>query len=204
MGTFIFDFDGTLADSFELTVEIAHQVMGHTTPMEPARIHALRGLPAREVFREVGVRWWRIPSLLTRGRKLMASRLNEVSTFPGLAPVLAEMHDRGDRLFVLSSNSADNVRSFFETNDMGGDFDKIYGGAGLFSKAGKLRQIMRENRLRPNQCWYIGDEVRDVLAARQARVQSAAVTWGFNLEHILKEAGPQAIITKPQELLRLT
>lgn len=203
MATFIFDFDGTLADSFDLTVEIAHQVMGHTKPMTPEHLHALRGLPAKEVMKEVGIRWWRLPLLLTRGRKLMTARLGEVQPFPALVPVLAELHKRGHRLFVLSSNSADNVQAFFDAHDMGSDFERIYGGAGLFNKAGKLRQIIREHRWQASDCWYVGDEVRDVIAARQAGLRCAAVTWGFNLEKVLADAQPDVIITKPRQLLKL-
>jgi phosphoglycolate phosphatase len=203
MGVFIFDFDGTLADSFELTVEIAHQVMGHTEPMSAERIHALRGLPAAAVLKEVGVRWWRVPLLLTQGRKLMTARLSEVTPVAELAPVLSKLHAQGHSLLVLSSNSASNVEAFFKSHHMAGNFDKVYGGAGLFNKSGKLRQILRDNRWRPQDCWYIGDEVRDVIAARQAHIRCAAVTWGFNLEHALREAHPEKIITKPKQLLEL-
>ncbi len=51
--------------------------------------------------------------------------------------------------------------------------------------------------------FYVGDEVRDVVAARQAQVKSIAVTWGFNTLTALQQAQPHALIEQPQELLTI-
>jgi phosphoglycolate phosphatase len=204
MATFIFDFDGTLADSFALTVDVAHQVMGYTDRMAPERIEELRGLPVRAILKEVGVRWWRVPQLVTRGRKLMAGRLvAEVKPFPGIASALRELQAKGHRLFVLSSNSTANVDAFLKAHKMGDLFDRIYGDVGIFSKAGRIRQIMHENNLHTKDTWYVGDEVRDVIAAHQTGIAVVAVAWGFNNKTILGDAGPDKIVSKPQELLNV-
>lgn len=204
MAALLFDFDGTLADSFALSVDVAHEVMGYTERLSPERIERLRGLPPRAVLREVGVKWWRVPQLLTRGRKLMAGRLvSEVKPFPGVAKVLATLRAQGCRLFVLSSNSTDNVDAFLKAHEIHDVFDHIYGEAGIFNKAGRIRQIIHENRLSPKDMWYIGDEVRDIIAAHQVGIRVAAVTWGFNNRELLADAGPDKIISKPQELVSL-
>jgi phosphoglycolate phosphatase len=204
MATLIFDFDGTLADSFVLTVDVAHEVMGYADRLSAERIEQMRGLPPRTILREFGVRWWRIPALLTRGRKLIGGRLvAEVRPFPGVAPTLRKLHGGGHRLFVLSSNSKVNVDAFLHAHSMHDVFDRIYGDVGIFSKAGRLRQIIRENHLHSTDTWYVGDEVRDIIAAHQTGIAVAAVTWGFNSKAILQDARPDKIINKPQELVSL-
>jgi len=50
---------------------------------------------------------------------------------------------------------------------------------------------------------YIGDEVRDIEAARAAGIKIASVTWGYNLESILTENKPDYIVTQPRDLLNL-
>ena len=49
--------------------------------------------------------------------------------------------------------------------------------------------------------YYIGDEVRDIEAAKEAGINSVAVTWGFSDLAQLKKAKPFALITKPEQLL---
>src|SRR5882757_8129980 len=108
MATFIFDFDGTLADSFGLMVDTAHEILGYKDRMSAERIEKLRGLPVHKVLKEVGVRWWQVPRLATRGRQMMAARLvADVEPFPKIPEVLHELHSKGHKLFMLSSNSAE-------------------------------------------------------------------------------------------------
>lgn len=57
--------------------------------------------------------------------------------------------------------------------------------------------------LRSEQCIYLGDDLRDVQAARAARMRAIAVAWGY---HSPDNEGPQtwnadAVIASPLELL---
>ena len=50
---------------------------------------------------------------------------------------------------------------------------------------------------------YVGDETRDIEAAREAGLAMTAVTWGYNSEQALSALGPQHIVRSPGELLEL-
>jgi phosphoglycolate phosphatase len=50
---------------------------------------------------------------------------------------------------------------------------------------------------------YVGDEIRDIKAAKKAEVPMAAVTWGFNSPESLHAQSPEHVITSPHELLHL-
>jgi phosphoglycolate phosphatase len=50
----------------------------------------------------------------------------------------------------------------------------------------------------------IGDEVRDIAAARKAGIAIAAVTWGYNSRAALERAHPDYLVTRPAELLQLS
>lgn len=54
--------------------------------------------------------------------------------------------------------------------------------------------------MEPETAWYVGDEVRDVEAARGAGMRSIAVSWGFNSEMALRAAHPDYIAASPNEL----
>jgi phosphoglycolate phosphatase len=47
---------------------------------------------------------------------------------------------------------------------------------------------------------YIGDEVRDIDAAKKAEVAAVSVTWGYNTEEVLTKNNPKIIIKTPSEL----
>ncbi len=73
----------------------------------------------------------------------------------------------------------------------------------LFGKGRALRRIMRAERIRPAQVVYIGDEVRDMEAARSVGVTAVAATWGFQSEDVLRASGPAHVAASPGEVAAL-
>ena len=77
---------------------------------------------------------------------------------------------------------------------------------GFFTIFGKSRGI--EKLINKLQCpransIYIGDETRDIEAARKVDIKSIAVTWGYNTEKVLVTYKPDCIARKPEDLLML-
>ena len=104
---------------------------------------------------------------------------------------------------MLTSNKEDNVRRCLRANGAEGFFSFVVGYPRLFGKGKALRRIVRAGRLGRPEVLYVGDEVRDVEAARTAGVAAAAVTWGFHSESLLRGSGPDHVLTAPTELLTL-
>jgi phosphoglycolate phosphatase len=115
---------------------------------------------------------------------------------------LKGLHAGGYRLLVISSNSERNVRIFLRASELETFFEGVYGGAAI-NKAAVLRKVMRRNRLAAADCFYIGDEVRDVVAAAKVGIEPVAVTWGYQTAEALKKYHPYALATKPSDLLRI-
>lgn len=106
-------------------------------------------------------------------------------------------------MYILSTNSPSNINEFLHNNNLGKYFHNVYGDVGLRGKASAIRKILKREGLHPADCVYIGDEVRDVAAAKKARVRSIAVGWGFNYPEALAQAGPWALAKNPSDLPRL-
>ena len=67
-----------------------------------------------------------------------------------------------------------------------------------------LRQaIVRAERLDRSDVLYIGDELRDVEAAKKAGVKVAAVTWGFHNAELLRTGTPDYVVNDANELVGL-
>lgn len=200
MKTIIFDFDGTLADSLHLTTSIYRDLTGDRREMTEDEIEHLRKLPLHKVASEIGVPFWKIPFLLRKGRKVMKSRMSEIKPFDDLPEVCERLHKEGYKLKVLTSNSKENVESFLKRYEMETYFTEIHGSIGLFSKARKLKKVMKKDKLHPYCVWYVGDEARDVVASKKAGVQIVSVAWGYNHESLLRDLQPYAIVRTPHEL----
>ncbi|MFI5275267.1 MAG: HAD-IA family hydrolase [Candidatus Saccharimonadales bacterium] len=199
-GTIIFDFDGTIADSFEVVLDIFYELTGREH-LTDAQIAAYRKLPMKKIAKDVGLSLSQIPLLLVKGRTIMVQRMPEVKVIPGMQEALKSLHDAGWCLMVISSNSHQNVEAYLRTNDMDQYFYRVYGGVGLFGKTRALRKVIKQNKIERQACFYVGDEVRDMQAAHRARVGAVAVAWGYNDTSILETEKPHAIAETPAQLV---
>jgi phosphoglycolate phosphatase len=203
MSNLIFDFDGTIANSFEVAEKIFYELTGHEPVTDENFIAHLRRQPLLKAAKEMHISPAQLPLLLMKGRTLMRNRMSQVKAFVGIPPVIRELHDNGNKLFIISSNSLPNVEEFLGEHDLLECFDKVYGGVGLFSKARVLKKVMRRNRITADESFYIGDEVRDINAAKHAGVRIVSVAWGYNDIEALKEEKPFATATSPADLLQI-
>ncbi len=201
MANILFDFDGTLADTFYLAVGVFRKLAPPGRVTDDAEVERLRGLSAREVVKVLGVSWWRLPRLLYQGRKEITLHIHEVQTFAGMDEVLKALHDDGHKLYVLSSNSTKNIRVFLRTHNLEQYFDGVWGDQGIFTKAAAIKKTMRKEMLNPQDCYYVGDEVRDIEAARRAGIRPISVTWGYNNRMSLEMAEPDILVDTPEMLL---
>ncbi|MHB1865111.1 MAG: HAD hydrolase-like protein [Candidatus Saccharimonadales bacterium] len=203
MKTIILDFDGTIADTFNMSIEIAHNLTGHASLLNPAEVKELRHDSMIQVAEKLEIPKHMWPFLLYRGRRQMARRLKEIKLFDGIEDVLTKLHNRGYRIFVMSTNSSKNINRFLLKHGLRSYVHKIYGGVGLLGKAGELRKILKQNHLRSDDVIYVGDEVRDIEASKRVNIPIVAVTWGFNDQQRLTKEKPSAIVHTPKQLFEV-
>ena len=66
-----------------------------------------------------------------------------------------------------------------------------------------LLEACRLASVDPRQCWYLGDDKRDIEAGRAAGMTTMAVTWGYEGEHELSTWGADHVLAHPNELLAM-
>jgi len=73
----IFDFDGTLVDSFPWFVQVLNDVADRYRfrRVDPHQAEALRGQSAREMIRYLGIPAWKMPLIARHMRKRKAEAL---------------------------------------------------------------------------------------------------------------------------------
>jgi len=199
----VWDFDGTLVDSLAVSLEIFNRYAAELRYRPIDDPDAVRSMGAREFMRHHGISMWRLPRLVKKFHAAAAAEVESLKLYPGLTEALSALRAGGVRLGILSSNQEDNIRRCLRTNGAEEYFAFVVGYPRLFGKGKALRRILRAERTHRAEVLYIGDEVRDIEAARKARVASAAVTWGFHTEPLLRASGPDHVVGDPGALRQL-
>lgn len=197
----IFDFDGTLADSAAWFVAKYNELAGElgVRPIADDELQRLRGYNTREIVAFLKVPMWKLPRVASRMRAEVSLAAEQLKLFPGVADALHALKQHGFTLAVVSSNSEDNVRRILGPESTA-CFDAFACSAPLLGKARKLRAVMKRIGVQPAQTLCIGDEPRDVEAARQAGADSGAVLWGYANASALERSKPTLTFGSVEEL----
>ena len=202
MAVIIFDFDGTIADSFDYVADFLAEEAG-VAPLGKQARSELKGVSMIAMSKKLGFHWWQMPRLFFKGRSRMRKTIKKLNTFRGMPELIRKLHAEGHELFVLSNNTVRNVRMFLHRHKMYKHFLQIYGGVGVFDKGPALKQLLNDQKLELADAVYVGDELRDVEAAKSIGMRTIAVSWGFASRQNLKDAKPTALADTPEELMRI-
>ncbi|MDE5452063.1 HAD hydrolase-like protein [Bradyrhizobium sp. CSA112] len=196
----IFDFDGTLADSLPWFRSSFDDMVArfNLTPVPAEEMEGLRGLTAREIMARLNVSTWQLPAIVSDMRKRKLAAASEISLFPGIPAMLTELQRLGIRTAIVSSDGEASVRQVLgPTTALITRFDC---GAAVFGKHWKFRRVARKLGAKPSETICIGDEIRDIEAAKAAEMDSGAVTWGYALPTALQAAGPTYLFNSINEM----
>lgn len=198
----IFDFDGTIADGLPVIIELA-QEMVPGFDLSKDEIEKLRNMSARQVIKYSGIPYWKLLRMLVKGKKVFAQRIAEVTFFTGMPEVIEQLYKDGYQLSIVSSNSESTIRTMLKRNKIDEYITVIYGNLGLFSKSRAFKKVLKKQRADKTNTICVGDEVRDIEAAKKTGLPIASVTWGFNGKEILTKTKPTYLVDTPKQLLKV-
>ncbi len=197
----IFDFDGTIADSLPTLLECLNNNAAYYGYKKINDPDMFRDKNMQEVMRELGITFLKLPLVVRAIRKEIGLKITHIKTFPGMEQVLKQLHEQGISLGILTSNSQENVKIFLQANNMD-FFNIVYGNSRIFGKGKILGNLIKKYNLDTSTI-YVGDETRDIEAAKENNIRCIGVTWGYNTAQALQEKKPDYIIAKPEELLEV-
>lgn len=200
----IFDFDGTLADTFDVSLKAYNDyaISQKKTPIDLQMAKKLKALPYREILRELNLNLWQLPTMIQSVQQNVQNHMHEAKFFPGVVNLIQSLKSQGKIVGIVTSNSAQNVEKFLEHKNVSKDiFSFIYGSPSIFGKAKKFRSMFKRHTFKAEDTLYVGDEVRDIEASKKVNMDVAAVTWGWNEKKLLEAAQPDYLIDLIEELI---
>lgn len=200
----VFDFDGTLADTFGAGFEILNTLAEEFgfRGLKAEELEHARDMRTRQLMKFLGIPTSKMARIAKRGSEELKKRINGIQPLPGVPEVVRALHERGYTLGVLTSNSRANVETFLANHDLK-MFSFIRSSSKLMGKAREMRAIRKEMKIPRSEILFVGDETRDVTAAHKDEVAIAAVTWGYNSRKALEGIKPTFLLESPDELVVL-
>ncbi len=188
----IFDFDGTLADSFPFFIRVFNQLAEQHgfKGIDPDLVPTFRHYNARQMMELVGMPAWKLPFVAKNFISLMRQNAASISLFEHIDDLLLHLANTGVTLAIVSSNSYDNISQI-----LGPANTKLISqfecGMSIFGKPARIQKVLKKTGIPGREVIYIGDQVTDLAAARKEKIAFGAVSWGYATIESLREHFPE-------------
>lgn len=204
MSAVIFDFDGTIANSFPVLFKVYNEMAqkrGYKI-VKWEEWELIRRMSIPKALRYVGIKPYQVPSLLGTGRRQLLEKADEIEIFNGMDKVINTLSANKHKIFILSTNAKEVVLKVLKKADLDKKVHTLNTTA-VFGKATAIKQLIRRYRLDKKDVWLVGDELRDIQAAAKAKVNSIAVAWGLQPADLLQQANPTKLVQKPSDFYEI-
>jgi len=196
-----FDFDGVIADSFEMAFGVNKMVTKETR---------MKKDDYRSLF-DGNINDWKKTSSLSKQEKDRIDKeffeiydplMKKIKIIPGIKNVLKKF-SKDYLLIIISSTISSPIREFMDRYGLSSFFDVIMGNDVHNSKSKKISIVFNKYNVRCDDCIFITDTLGDIKEATRKGVQSIGVTWGFQKRKNLLKGKPFSIAKKPEDLLNI-
>jgi phosphoglycolate phosphatase len=200
----IFDFDGTIANTFVMVEKIidkykADYILGYLTDQD---MESFRGKEIWEIVKKLKIPIFKLPFLIAKIQSSLNQLIDAVKPFKNMDKLIKTLHEQGFELGIVTTNSQKNVQQFLLNHQLE-YFSFIKTANFILGKTSVLKTVLKEKNLKAEDVIYIGDEVRDIEACQSVGINIIAVSWGYQTKAILQHHQPDFLVDKPEEITNL-
>ena len=198
----IFDFDGTLANSFPWVLAILDELAEKfkTKQFDPTRLEEIKGYSPKKILKMHNIPVWKLPAILRFTRKRMRTNGGNIIPFDGVSQLLQELSQRDVCLALVTTNTCETVRRVLG-DELYQLFQYFEDQVSMFGKPAALKRIIKKSGFEKSEMLAIGDEIRDIVAANKVEIPFGAVSWGFSSIEALQQHSPSHTFTEMHQIL---
>ncbi|MBE5663979.1 HAD family hydrolase [Staphylococcus sp. SS60] len=204
----IFDFDGTIADSKTCSVistKKAFNDYGLNIPSDE-QIEYYMGIPIEESFNlmsTIKLNDKELTELMTLFREnYKETEEQHLKIYDDMQEQLKTLH-QNHKLFVVSSKKSNVLERNLAKLGVDNLFVEVIGSDKVMKykpSPDGIIYILQKYDLQKKDTIYVGDAAFDIKMAKNAEIDSCAVTWGSHSIEVLKAENPNFIINNVKEL----
>lgn len=207
----LFDLDGTLADTAP-DLAAAMNLLRTVRGLAPTPYELLRPMASAGARGMIGAAFGMQPGddgyeeLLDGFLDNYAAALAvESSLFDGVSDLLRTLSRRGLVWGVVTNKAARFTEPLVLQIGLQGAACVVSGDTTAHAKPhpAPLLEAARRLALKPEQCWYVGDDLRDIQAGRAAGMPTVAAAWGYCGHAEPAGWGADALAETPLQLLEI-
>ena len=205
---YLFDFDGTLADTGEgirKSVACSLERMGRPVPQE-AVLNRFIGPPLHDSYvNECGLTDEEAERAIALYReRYVDTGLYESAVYPGIAPLLRALHERGAYVAIASAKPQFMLERITAHYGLDGWLDAIVG-VGLGRHDADKRDLLLRalpEGADPGRFCMVGDRRFDIEAAKALGLWAVGADYGYGEPGELAAAGADAVFDRAPEMAR--
>jgi phosphoglycolate phosphatase len=190
----IFDFDGVIVNSCQLSFDINREQYSNVTYSE-LQSWSEGNIYSKKLREEMN------DSDEIYFFEQYHKRVVELIPVEGIEKVIRELNRQGYRLMIVSSADEDAIKNYLEIHNLDKYFLEIMARKTHTSKVEKFKMIFKKYKIKSSQTLIITDSVGDVKEAHEVKMKAIGVTWGIHEKERLGKNGADFIAEKPEEIL---
>lgn len=193
-----FDFDGTIADSFQNAVNAFNKFSTKYSykKLDDEAITFWKTNGVGAISKKL-VGADRVSEFILDIKTEMLAHADDSIPYEGIIQMLRDLVHPDITIGIVSSNSEEIIKSFLKKNKISDLISFVETEKEMSSKAKILSSLIEKFEINPKDMYYIGDEPNDIIAAKSAGANSIAVAWGTTYPEILEKYGPDLMLKTP-------
>lgn len=205
---YIFDFDGTVADTIGgivATMQETFRLHGREVP-SVEDIKGVIGLPLDGCMRGLGIAdEGDVAELCATYRRIFPDiAMSQIELFPKVKETLTELHKQGKRLAIATSRNKQSLTEIMKRHGVLDYFDLLVSASDSYAPKpapDMVLRILEQLGISENDTLVIGDTTFDIEMGNKAHCWTCAVTYGNHTRERLMKALPNFIVDNFSEVL---
>ncbi|MGG3640217.1 HAD-IA family hydrolase [Bacillus gobiensis] len=198
----LFNFNGTIVNTRSLAIDIYNEIAEKKgyKKINEEEVPYLSTLSITDRCKRLNIPMHKLLIIGITIKQRYQKYIPNLNSVNGLNEVIHELKQKGYRLGFLTTNSRDVTKQFLTRNSIN-IFDYTHYSFNPFSKSKDISTFLKRNKVNKKDVIYIGDEIRDIRAAKKNQLCCAAVTWGYDSIKLLNSA--DYVAQHPTDILKI-
>ncbi|WP_243550643.1 HAD-IA family hydrolase [Priestia megaterium] len=198
----LFNFNGTITNTKFLAIDMYNEIaekQGYKRILEED-VPYLSTLSIRNRCKVLNLPLYKMPLVGIAIKRRSQKYISNLKPVAGIKETLEFLKKEGYKLGFTTSNNQGVINEFLINNSIN-IFDYSHFSFSPLSKSKDISSFLKKYDLKKEEVVYVGDELRDIKAAKKNGLFCIAVSWGFDSVELLNTGHADKIITKPKEIL---